>query len=197
MKQVRFGVWCALLMASTAVNAADEAAPPQDFGKRGGFLAQLDFDYGGDDVAEVFFEDGESQNVKAGQGMTVAIGGYFRPMADSSLELQASFGYKFSTTAAENADIGVERTLLQAGAAYRWPNGFYLGGGLVQHLGQTLDGDGFFDDIDFDDATGFNFEIGWKWIALHYTEMTYESDLYEDVDASNIGVRFTYRYGAP
>ncbi len=70
-----------------------------------------------------------------------------------------------------------------------------LGGGLVQNLNPTVDGDGFFEDIDFDDATGYNLEIGWRWITLHYTDMTYESDLYEDVDASHFGVRFTYRYG--
>ena len=199
MNHVKYGALLApLLMISTAVNAADPAPEsPEYLGKRGGFLALLDFDYGGDDVAEVYFDDGESQNVKAGQGMTIALGGYFRPIADSSFEIDASVGYKFSTTAASNADIGVERTLLQVGAAYRWPNGFYLGGALVQHMSPTVDGDGFFEDIDFDDATGLNFEIGWKWVALHYTQMTYESDLYEDVDASNIGLRLTYRFGAP
>ena len=199
MDHVKYGALLApLLLISTAVNAAPPAPESAaDLGKRGGFLALLDFDYGGDDVAEVYFDDGESQNVKAGQGMTLALGGYFRPIADSPFEIDASVGYKFSTTAASNADIGVERTLLQVGGAYRWPNGVYLGAGVVQHLSPTVDGDGFFDDVDFDDSTGFNLEIGWKWIALHYTDMTYTSDLYEDVDASNFGVRFTYRYGAP
>lgn len=198
MNHAKHGALLALLMASTSVNAAGpelEPAPP-DLGNRAGFLALLDFDYGGDDVAEVFFEDGDSQNVKAGQGMTIAVGAYFRPIGNSPFEIDASVGYKLSTTAASNADIGVERTLLQLGGAYRFPNGFYVGASWVQHMSPTVDGDGFFEDIDFDDSTGFNFEIGWKWVALHYTDMTYSSDLYEDVDASNIGVRFTYRYGA-
>jgi len=184
-----------LVLASLAATAGAQDTPPVDFGPRVGFLGQLDLDYGGDDVATVYFEDDESQNVKAGQGMAVSVGAYFRPMASSTFEIDASVGYKFSTTAASNADIGVERTMLQLGVSHRWPNGLTLGGGLVQNLNPTVDGDGFFEDIDFDDATGYNIEIGWRWITLHYTDMTYESDLYEDVDASHFGVRFTYRYG--
>lgn len=196
MNHVRYGALLALLMISAA-NAAEPNSAPQDFGKRYGFLGQVDIDYGGDDVATVFFEDDDSQNLKAGQGLGISIGAYFRPMENSSFEIDATVGYKFSTTAASNANIGMDRTMLQLGGAYRWPNGFYLGAGVVQHLGPSLNGDGFFEDINFDDSTGFNFEIGWKWIALHYTQMTYSSDLYEDVDGSNIGVRLTYRYGAP
>ena len=194
MNHVKYGALLALLAAGAAT-AQTPTAPPEDLGPRVGFLAQVDLDYGGDNVATVFFEDDDSQNVKAGQGMAVSVGAYFRPIANSTFEIDASVGYKFSTTAASNADIGVERTMLQLGVSHRWPNGFYLGGGLVQNMGPTVDGDGFFEDIDFDDAQGFNLEIGWRWVALHYTDMTYESDLYEDVDASHFGVRFTYRYG--
>ncbi len=195
MNHVRYGAVFALLLAAGAANAQETNAPPEDLGPRVGFLGQVDLDYGGDDVATVYFEDDDSQNVKAGQGLAISVGAYFRPIASSTFEIDASVGYKFSTTAASNADIGVERTMLQLGVSHRWPNGFYLGGGLVQNIGPTVDGDGFFEDIDFDDAQGFNLEIGWRWVALHYTDMTYESDLYEDVDASHFGVRFTYRYG--
>jgi len=184
-----------LVLASLAVTARAQEDPPADYGPRIGFLGQIDLDYGGDDVATVYFEDDESQNVKAGQGLAISVGAYFRPIENSAFEIDASVGYKFSTTAASNADIGVERTMLQLGVAHHWPNGLYLGGGLVRNMGPTVDGDGFFPDIDFDDSTGYNVEIGWKWIALHYTDMTYESDLYEDVDASHFGVRLTYRFG--
>jgi hypothetical protein len=195
MNQVKYGALLALLMAAGAANAQGPTAPAEDLGPRVGFLGQVDLDYGGDDVATVYFEDDDSQNVKAGQGLAISVGAYFRPIAGSTFEIDATVGYKFSTTAASNADIGVERTMLQLGVSHRWPNGFYLGGGLVQNMGPTVDGDGFFEDIDFDDAQGFNLEVGWRWIALHYTDMTYESDLYEDVDASHFGLRFTYRYG--
>ena len=66
-----------LVLASLAATAEAQDTPPLDFGPRVGFLGQLDLDYGGDDVATVFFEDDESQNVKAGQGMAVSVGPTF------------------------------------------------------------------------------------------------------------------------
>jgi len=181
-----------MLAAASHAGAQDGSSDP---GKRGGFLAQLDADFGGDNVATVYFEDDSDQNLKAGQGLAISLGGWFRPIESSSFEVQASVGYKFSTTAASNADIGMQRVLLQLEGLYRWPNGFFLGGGLMQHMSPRLDGDGFFPDVDFDDATGFNLELGWKWISLHYADITYSSDEFEDVDASHVGVRFTWRFG--
>jgi len=184
-------------LALGVASAAQAAGPaPANGGARAGFLFQGDFDFGGDDVATVYFEDDSSQDLKAGQGVALSVGGWFRPIADSSFEIQASLGYKFSTTAADNADIGMTRTLLQLEGLYRWPNGMFVGGGLMRHMSPKLNGDGFFPDVNFDDANGFNAEIGWRWISLHYTNMTYTSDGFEDVDASHVGARVTWRLGA-
>lgn len=185
---------CAALAA--AALGASAVASAEDTGRRGGFLLNLDLDYGGDDLAVVAFEDGDSQNVKAGQGFGIGLGGWFRPVEEMPLEIQAALGYKFVTTAASNADIGVTRTTLQVNAVYRFANDWYLGGGLLHHMGPTLDGDGFFEDIDFDDATGFSAEVGWKWIGLHVTRLDYSADGYEDADAGFIGLRFTWRQGS-
>jgi outer membrane protein with beta-barrel domain len=195
MNRLNPAVLLGLVSLAMAAQAAEPG--PASHGPRAGLLAQVDADFGGDDVATVYFEDDSSQDLTAGQGLGISLGGWFRPIADSPFEVQASFGYKFSTTQADNADIGMSRTLLQLEALYRWPNGFFVGAGLMSHMSPKLDGDGFFPDIDFDDATGFNAEIGWKWISVHYTNITYESDLFEDIDASHIGARFTWRFGAP
>lgn len=183
------------VMVAVGSQAGAQDTKSSGLGPRGGFLAQADADFGGDEVATVVFEDDSSQDLTAGQGLAVSLGGYFRPIESSPFELQASVGYKFSTTAASNSDMGMQRTLLQLEALYRWPNGFYLGGGVMHHMSPKLDGDGFFPNINFDDATGFNMEIGWKWIALHYSDLSYTSDQFEDVDASHIGARFTWRFG--
>jgi hypothetical protein len=63
-------------------------------------------------------------------------------------------------------------------------------------MSPELDGDGFFEDIEFDDATGFSVEVGWKWIGLHVTQLDYSSEFYEDADAGHVGLRFTWRPGA-
>ena len=184
---------CAAAVAAALISAsAVQAAEPA---KRGGFLAQLDFDYGGDDVATLSFTNGDTQNIKAGQGVAFGVGGYFRPIESSPFELQGILGYKVVFNASDNADIKVTRTTLQLNGIYRFANDWYAGGGYTMHMSPELDGDGFFEDVQFDDASGFTVEFGWKWIGLHYTAMDYSSPGFEDVDASNFGIRFTGRFG--
>src|SRR5690348_7952128 len=48
----------------------------QHGGARGGFLVQTDLEFGGDTVATVAFQNGDTQNVHAGQGISLGIGGY-------------------------------------------------------------------------------------------------------------------------
>ena len=185
----------AALLALASLAPVAQAAGPGNLGPRGGFLAQMDLDWGGDDVATVFFDDDSSQDVRAGQGVGISVGGYYRPVETSAFEIDASVGYKYVTTKANNADIHMSRTMLQLEGLYRWPNGFTLGAGLIQHRNPTLHGDGFLEDIKFDNTIGFNAEIGWRWISLHYVNMSYAQDFFEDVDASHFGLRFTYRFG--
>jgi hypothetical protein len=147
-----------LLVGAAPALAQRRGHPP--LGQRGGFLLQTDADFGGETLATVDYEDDYSQDIRAGQGLALSIGGWFRPIESSSLELQASVGYKYETAFASNADISFSRTLFQLDALYRWPNGFFVGGGLMRHMGATLSGDDFFGDIDFDDANGFNVEAG-------------------------------------
>ncbi len=181
------------LLVGVAVGGIAQAA---EAGKRGGLLLNMDLDFGGDDIATVAFVGGGSQDVKAGRGLGVSAGGWFRPMASSPFEIQGMLGYKYVTTAAQNADIKVTRVTLGLNGIYRFSNGWYVGAGLLRHMSPRLDGDGFFEDIKFDDATGFNAEAGWKWVALRVARLEYSADGYPDADAGSIGVRFTWRPGA-
>jgi hypothetical protein len=181
------------LLVGMTLGAAAHAA---DAAKRGGLLLNLDLDFGGDDIATVAFVGGGSQDVKAGQGISAGVGGWFRPVASSPFEIQGILGYKYVTTAAENADIKVTRTTLALNGLYRFSKGWYVGAGVLRHMGPKLDGDDFFEDIKFDDATGFNAEVGWKWAALRVAKLTYKADGFEDADAGSIGLRLTWRPGA-
>ena len=186
-----------------AMSAAVEARSPQgafnssqaNNASRGGFALQLDADFGGDRLLTVDFEDGDEQDIDAGQGLALSIGGWFRPLADSNWTLQALLGYKYTTTAATNADITLTRTLLQLNSLYRFPKGFYIGGGVMRHMDPKLDGDDFFYDVEFKDAFGFTAELGYRWVGIHYTHMEYETDFGVDgIDASHFGLRITYEF---
>ena len=196
MKSFRAGVWLAspILILTGSVAAAQDGSPPGVAGKRVGFMLQADLDFGGDDLATVDFTDGDSQDVKAGQGVTVSAGLHFRPSNSTPFDVQALVGYKYVTTAASNADIKVTRVILQLLGDYQFQNGVYLGGGLVQHTGTELDGDGFFRDIEFDDATGFTIQTGWRWVGLHYTHIEYEGAFPGKIDASHMGLRVNYKF---
>jgi hypothetical protein len=170
------------------------AAHAEDTAKRGGWTLGADLDFGGDDVATVDFTDGSSQDIAAGQGVNVSVGGYFRPAESSQFTLRGSLGYKFVTTAATNADINMSRVALQLMGDYHFNSDWWGGIGVVQHSGIELDGDGFFQDISFDDATGFAAELGWRWIGLHYTNIEYDSEFGGTIDASNVGMRFLVRF---
>src|SRR5689334_21769197 len=161
----------ALAMLCAAGLFGGQAAHAQrnpEHGARGGFLVQTDVEFVGDTVATVAFEDVETQNVHAGQGVSLGIGGYVRLSDKVSIEIAAIVGYKYVTTAADNADINLSRTVLKLNATYWFDNDWFVTAGLTHHVSPELDGDDFFEDISFDDATGFSAEVGWRWIALRY-----------------------------
>src|SRR6185295_5892565 len=158
-----------------------------EHGARGGFLLQTDLEFGGDTVATVGFEDGDTQNVHAGQGISLGFGGYVRPSEKVPIEIAAIVGYKYVTTAADNADINLSRTVLKLNATYWLNDDWFVTAGLTHHIGPELDGDGFFEDLSFDDATGVSAEVGWRWIALRYTKIDYSLPGFEDTDASSVG----------
>jgi hypothetical protein len=183
---------CASMFGSPWASAQRNPEP----GARGGFLVQTDIEFGGDTVATVGFEDGDTQNVHAGQGLSLGIGGHVRPWERVPLEIAGIVGYKFVTTAASNADINLSRTVWKLDATYWFEKGWFVTAGLTHHSSPELDGDDFFEDIRFDDATGFSAEVGWRWIALRYTNIDYSLPGFEDIDASSVGLSFTWRFGA-
>ena len=115
------------------------------------------------------------------------VGRLFRPIASSTFEIDASVGYKFSTTAASNADIGVERTMLQLGVSHRWPNGFYLGGGLVRNMSPHGRRRRLLRRHRFRRCAGIQpgNRLALGGAALHRHDLRERS--YEDVDASHFG----------
>ncbi len=68
------------------------------------------------------------------------------------------------------------------------------GAGVTHHVDIQFDGDGFVPNLDFDDATGFTLEAGWKWIALSYTGIDYTDEFGGDWDASSVGITLTSKF---
>ncbi len=146
---------------------------------------------GGDEVAEIFFTNGSSQSVNAGQGGSLFVGGQFQLPAVKPLLFRAAVGFKYVTTQAENFNIRMTRIPLHFTAHYVIAEDFHLGGGLALHQNIKFKADGLGDDLPFEAASGPRIEAGWKGLALTYTSMTYTAETGNSYDAGNFGISYT------
>ncbi len=151
------------------------------------FLIEGGIEYGGDEILQVFFTNGEDQTMRAGQGGYIAVGGQLQFSSVKQFMLRASIGIKYNTTAADNANIRLTRLPLNLTPYWKINEDFRLGVGVTTHINPVLKLDGFGSDVAFTSAVGPRFEFGFKWIALTYTAISYEDETGESFSASSIG----------
>ncbi len=167
-------------------------ASPADSGHLGVVLEGA-FEAGGDNVARVFYINGDTQNIRAGQGGTLGVGAHYQ-VADTPWDFAATIGYKFVRTSDYHSDLGIDRIVFKFVGSYALGRGLWIDAGPVLHTDTRFNGDGFVPDIKFDDAVGATVGVGWRWIGLTYTNIHYHSPLTGSLDASNAGVSFTWKF---
>jgi hypothetical protein len=155
------------------------------------FLIRGALEMGGDNVAEVYFTNGEKQSVKAGQGGSIAIGGEFQMPHVERLLFSATVGYKYVTTQADNVHIRLTRVPIQVTGNWMATKKLRLGAGIATHQAIRFKTDGLGQDISFEGATGPTFEVAYSGIGLTYTAMTYKDQDKHSYSANAIGVSFT------
>jgi hypothetical protein len=171
MKKQLVGALVALSLVgvSVAASAADDGLHAEgDFG----LVVELGIEAGGDEIANVQYDDGSDQSVDTGQGFNIALGMHYRP-AGWDVDFSGTLGYKVSTTSASNAAIQIDRTVLQLLATYDPYDTWWMAAGPVWHNDVKFDADGFGQNLALGNATGFTLQAGWKWIGLTYTKMEY------------------------
>lgn len=189
--------WLSLAMTVAAAGViSTAAAAPRSSGVKIGPVVEGALSFGGDTVSTVEFTNGDTQDLKAGNGGSLSVGVHIQPQMDSPWDLRATVGYKYTGVNARNADITLTRTVWQLIGSYEFLSGFRLGAGATYHHGVHFNGDGYFDDIAFDNATGPTVEFGWRWVALTYTNMTYKAryPYAGELNANNVGVRFAWEF---
>lgn len=172
-----------------------QAAWGEATGDPGHFGAVLDTaaELGGDDLVKVYFRDGGTQNIKAGNGVTLGGGIHYRPVS-LPVDFAATVGYKFVRTSAYNTDLGIDRVVIKLTGTLPLRNHFWIMAGPVWHTGIKLNGDGYIPDVKFDDAVGGMVGFGWRWIGLSYTNIKYRGPFSGSVDASNGGITFGWKF---
>ena len=142
-------------------------------------------------MAEVYFTNGSTQSVRAGQGISVAVGGEFQVPSVEKLRLRGTVGYKYVTTAADNAHIRLTRVPVQLTANWLLTEQLRAGAGVALHRGIQFTADGIGEDITFAGAAGPVFELAYRGVGLQYTAMTYTDQYRKSYAASAIGLTFT------
>lgn len=158
------------------------------------FLVEAGVEYGGDEILQVFFTNGEDQTMRAGQGGLIAFGGEFQFRDVKPLMLRTSIGLKYNTTAADNANIRLTRFPFHFTPFYKINDDFRLGVGVTTQLGPKLKGDGFLQDVAYKSNVGPRFEFGYKWIALTYTAVKYKDETGESFSANSFGAAVSFTF---
>lgn len=149
------------------------------------------FELGGDEVAKVYFTNGNDQSVKAGQGGSIAVGGQFQLPKVERFLLRATVGFKYVTTAADNAHIRLTRVPIQVTGNWMAAKKLRLGAGLAMHTNIKFKADGIGEDLSFAGASGPTFEVAYSGIGLTYTVMTYKDNHKNTYSANAIGLSFS------
>lgn len=160
---------------------------------RGGVALQLDLSRGGDEIASNSNTPNAVQS-HLGDGVTVSMGGFYRLSESKPWELQGLIGYKAGWVVPVRGGGGyqgeVSGWVFQLLANYHYQNRWHFGGGLTFHGNpQYEDNAPGVADFHFESAVGATIEGGWSWLGVQCTYIEYGS-----LDASNCGVRFTWRF---
>ncbi len=155
------------------------------------FLLGGALEFGGDDVAEIYFVDGSTQRMNAGQGGTLYAGGQLQLDKKEQLFLRTSVGIKYLTTKAENAHIRLTRFPVQASINYFPAKKLRIGVGIVSHQGIRLNFDGIGDNQKFTAGPGPVLEIAYAGVGLSYTVLTYKDTDKNAYSANSIGITFS------
>lgn len=181
MKKVIFiSILCAISLSAFA----------QENEKNVKLLVGAALEFGGDEVAKVFFTNGDDQSVDAGQGGSVHGGLEVSVPGAEAIRLRGTIGYKYVTTAASNANITLTRIPLHASLNYVIKDAVRLGLGIAAHQNIKFKGGGFIQDFDIKSTSGPMFEVAYEWFGVSYTSMNYKDDLGVTYDASSIGFTF-------
>ena len=146
---------------------------------------------GGDKIAEIYFTNGESQGVRAGQGGSLAVGGQLQIPGAEKWLLRSTVGFKYVTTAADNVHIRLTRVPIVVSGNYMVLPKLRVGAGLSMHTGIRFKTDGLGEDYKFKGASGPTFEVAYAGIGLTYTAMKYKDQENVSYSANAIGLSFS------
>jgi len=175
-------------------------------GEVGGAVG-TDFNAGADTLATLQFSDGSTQDIKAGNGLLLSVGGggIFFEGQPHRLETVLNVGVKFSTMQpAQNADLSFVRLPIELLAFYRNDDlHFRVGGGGAWYPYSSLSGSGAASNLQVDFKPGLagiaqaDFLWGRGWVGLRYTHLNYTvsgSDVTAAANSIGVTLGFFFQF---
>ena len=151
---------------------------------------------GGDTLETVTYTNGDTQKIRGGNGLEIAGGWHVQPYRNSPFDLRAQVGYKYYGAHADNGNIYMDRMTWELIPSWQFGKGFWGGVGLLAHTNIKIHNDGLLPDYKFKNALGVDVQLGWRWLALTYTNMKYEYEgTGQKFKADSIGLQYTYSFG--
>ena len=174
-EEALLGALFALGALTLAAHArADEQTRPRQARR---LPVQVDADFGGDDVATVFFEDDSDQDLKAGQGLAISVGGYFRPMARFAVRARRpAWATSTSPRRPATPTFTCHARCCSSKACTAGPTAFSWAPDSWNTCRPRSTATASSRTSTSTMRSGVNLEIGWRWISVHYVNMSYSSD---------------------
>ena len=157
------------------------------------WLLKGGFDFGGDTLVPVTFQDGTTETLKANEGFYVG-GGVAYIFLNYNFEAELSASWKYVGVTASNGDVSFTRFPLEAIVFYPWSWG-RVGGGLTYHLNPEISSSGVVSssvNAEYDNALGGIIQAEYRpsdnlAFGLRYTMLDY-SNGGADIKASGVGI---------
>jgi|GEM_PF-979543 len=162
------------------------------------------YETGGDDLIFVSFTNGDSEELKAGQGLSFTVGADF-PLPHE-LMIRATFGHRFDSIDAENGDAEFSINAINL-IAYKFLSTHHgLGLGIAEH--SSVEASCNFDEIcsgsiKYDNATGLIVEYLYDakrtdqtsyTIGVRYTQIDYSFSGFPDTNGNSIGINIGAKF---
>lgn len=148
-------------------------------------------EFGGDEVYELFFTNGESSIGTAGQGGFLEAGGQCDFEKIPAFFIRGSAGFKFLLNPTENAATRFTRIPINFSGNWMFTDDIRFGAGFTKHFATRVIGDGFVADKDFTTSLGPRFELAYRGLALSYTFQNYTDQNNIDYSANCIGISYS------
>lgn len=155
------------------------------------FLIGGALEFGGDEVAKIYFTNGDTQSVNAGQGISIGLGAQLQFPAIEKLALRGTIGFKYVTTQADNVHIRLTRVPIHLTANLLATDKVRIGAGLVMHRNIRFKADGLGSDFSIGNANGPIFEIAYSGIGISFTSMQYKDQANGTYSANAFGITFS------